>query len=316
MIEYILHFIAVGLPVSLSSLGVGYAQGCATKEIALQLGRQEAAKTSLVRTLLLGLAFIETGAVLSLVASLSLLIGTKGQITLPYSIAELGIAIAVGGSAAFMSYASGLAAAGALRSIARQPFFAPKITTFMMIMQTLIEAPVIFSFLIGLLITTRLSSSLSLYQAISLCAAGCMMAIVSAGIGIGQSFLSQTACAAIGTCKAAYNKIFTFTLIVSAIVETPLIFSLIVSLFILIKSGSSHLSLTQAFSMLSSALCISLGGAGVGVGSCMVARSGCSALVEQPDAYPSLLQATLLGQVVIETCCIYSLIVSLTLLFQ
>ena len=119
----LLHYFAQVVSVGLSSIGGSIGQGCAVSSVLQSMNRQSLGVDQMFKSMVIGLALIETGSILALVLSLLLLFSNHGEITLNISIAHLGIAISIGVAASAVGFASSYAVRGASESIARQPFF-------------------------------------------------------------------------------------------------------------------------------------------------------------------------------------------------
>ena len=115
-----------------------------------------------------------------------------------------------------------------------------------------------------------------------------------------------------------FPRIFSFAFVVQAIIETPIIFGLLLSLtMVLMLKGGNGASFSDTVSLLiGSSLAFGLGSIGAGIGSGYVAARAARSMVEEPEQYTILLRTTIICQAVIDTALIYSLIVSFFLLRQ
>ena len=105
----LLHYFAIGLAVSLGAVGTGIGQGIAAFGSLGSLSRQSESNDQIFRSMVIGLAFIESGVVLALVIALLMLFGGQAKIIWATAIAEVGIALAIGVSATAISIASSFA---------------------------------------------------------------------------------------------------------------------------------------------------------------------------------------------------------------
>lgn len=307
----ILHYIAVGSPILLGALGSGIGQGIASFNILQTMLRQPSSYQSNLRAMLIGLALIESGCIIALVTSVLIFLNNTPDKTIGLGIAELSAGLLVGVAAMTISIASSFVVRSAAESIARQPFFAPKITTLMLLSQTIIEAPAIFAFLIALVILTSLKGGMSIYDGLKSLAAALALGVGVIGPSIGQALCASSACRAAGLNTEAYNKILPFDLINQAIIETPVIFCLLTSFLIFItKMPAGHESLKAAM-LLSSAAAISIGTLGTASGMGLVASKGSMYIAQDPSSYPLMLKTTLLAVAFIESSIIYALIIAL-----
>lgn len=313
MIE-LLYYFAAALPVILSTLGAGIGQGLIGKKALEAIHTQPKAAEQITKISIIGIALTETTAILGVVTSLMFLID-KTTID-PYygTLAMFGIALAVGFSGLVTGIASSLPAQAACAAIARQPFMHTKILNLMLITQTLIMTPNIFGFLIALLIKNKLAAATTLPLALQLFASGLSIGVGCIGPAIGLSLFAFAACSAIGVNKKAFGKVLTFTFIGEAIIETPLIFALLIALSI-VSINLSDMSFIKAFSLLASAICIALSTMAPGISSGRIGATTCQQIAVNTSQYSALSKTTMLALALIDTCAIYGLLTSMMLIF-
>jgi ATP synthase F0 subunit c len=105
-------------------------------------------------------------------------------------------------------------------------------------------------------------------------------------------------------------------LIGSAVCQTPAIFGLVVS-FILLFTNFSGRPLSPSWAaLLGAGLATGLGCIGSGIGSGLVAESGCEGIARQPKAVSTVTNVMLLGQAVAQTTAIYGLLIGFILIFK
>ena len=314
MSPIVLHFFAVFCAIGLAAIGSGIGQGIAGFGALSSLVRQRVGGNHIFRAMVLGLALIESGMILSLVVVLMLLFGGGStEMTWGVGYAELGMGLAIGCAAAAVSVASSFAVKSACISIGRQPYSGQKILTLMLLIQSIIEAPVIFALLIALLIKTQITDTMSIYHGFTLLGAGLTIAIGSIGPSIGQALFAHSACSAIGLNAESQNKLLPFSLLSQAVIETPLIFSLVVAALLVYKPVSETMPFVSAIVALVVAFAVGVGTAGSAVASGYTAAKSAKSVALDPDNYTTFLRATLLGQAIIESAAIYALIVGLIL---
>ena len=310
---WILHFFAAVIAVVLSSMGTAIGQGIAGFGVLNAMSRQPTGIHQGLKATLIGLALTESGGILSLVVALISLFAVFPTMTWAIGWAELGIGLALGLSAAAVGIASGFAVNAASSSIFRQPFFSQKIVTLMLLMQSMIEAPVIFAFIIALLIRVSITTELALVEGIKLCAAGVVIGIGSIGPSIGKALFAHASCTAVGLNRKAYNRIFAFSLLSQAIVETPVIFCLLVSTLLIFRPITDVNPIFSVMSAWGAIVAMGLGAIGTGIGTGYVASKSCKQIALVERSYGPVFRSTLLAQVFIESSAIYALIVALLL---
>lgn len=310
----LLHFISLALAIGLSAIGNGIGQGIASAGALNAIDRQDITMNPISRAMTLGLALIETGSILALTITLFTLFSPVQVYTWPSSLAELGMGLAIGLSAAAVSIASSLTVRAACQSVARQPFFGQKILTLMLLAQSIIEAPVIFAFIVALLIKGHITPDLPIATGIKLLAAGLAIGIGSIGPSTGQAILASSTCAAAGLNTAAFNKIFTFSLLSQAVIETPVIFCLLIAMSLIYKATLVTSPLLASVNYITPALTVSIGSLGPAIANGFTASRMSQHVAMQPDHYPLFVRTSLLAQAVIESSAIYALLVALFLL--
>jgi F0F1-type ATP synthase membrane subunit c/vacuolar-type H+-ATPase subunit K len=313
-LSHLLHYSTIAFSICATSLGVGIGEGIACQAAIEAINIQPGSKNDISRISIIGMALIETAAIMGMTMAAILLLDTNSPITQFSGIAELGIAFAICISGLVLGLVSALPAQQAVLAIARQPFFSQQIFRFMIITQSIIQTPIIFGFIIAILIKSQTSAVTSLADSLRLLASGLAIGLGSVGPAIGLAQFASTACRGIGINPQAYTKLFSFTFISQAIIETPVIFSLIISI-LLIMSPIKDGNLLHGLAMLSAALCIGLGTIGAGIASGNTAAAACHQIALNPEKYAPLSRISLFAQGLIDTNAIYALLIALLLLF-
>ncbi len=311
LIPDLLHYGAIALAVMISAAGTGIGQGIAGGNALIAMARQPLGSDQSFRAMMIGLALIESGGIFALVISLMLLTGTMQTVTLGAGLAEVGLAIAIGLSAAVVGVASAFAVSASCEAISREPLFSQKIMTLMLLSQSIIEAPVIFAFIISLIIKTTVSETTTLIEGIKLLSAGLVIAVGSVGPAAGQAIFAKSAIAAVGRNKDAYRSIFSYSLLSEAVIETPVIFSMLVAFLIIYLPVAPSLG---GYTTLAGAIAMGLGATGTGIATGYVAAKGATEIALEPKLYPTILRTTLLSQAIIEASVIYAFIIALSLI--
>jgi F-type H+-transporting ATPase subunit c len=309
-----MRFVAIASSIGLSALGAGIGQGLATQGALGAMMRQQLGNNHIYRMMVVGLAFIESCAVLTLVISIVMLFTSSGAHTIPIGLAEVGIGLAMGIASCSAAIASSFAVISSAHAIARQPFFSQRIITLMVIVQTLIETSVIFAFVVALIIRAQIVATMGLPDGLRYVAAGLAIGLGSVGPSIGHAIFAYACCRAIGMNKHAYAQIFSFTLLSEAIIEAPLIFSLVVAVVLLFKPFTLSSAYTDAIAFVVGALTVGIGAGSASVGTGMVASRSITQIALNPLIYGAITRTALLAQAIIESTGIYSLIVSLLII--
>jgi len=312
MAEFV-HYLIVALIIGINSIAVGIGEGLASASAVAAINRQPKAASEIRNCSVLGMALIETAAIIGVTISI-IILGGSAEKTLYFGIAEIGIALAI----CFAGFAIGLSSAWpakkACMAIARQPFASKKIIQFMLITQTIIQTPIIFGFIIALFIKMQASSADSVADGLRLLASGLAIGLGSVGPVIGLSEFGGAACEGIGVNKKSYTKILSFTFVSEAIIETPVIFALVVAfglLFLVPKTDN----IVTGVAYLASAICIGLGTLGPGISSGRTASAAARQIALKPEHYSIISRVSMFGQGLIDTSAIYALVVSFALMW-
>lgn len=309
----ILYFGSIVLIIAVTSIAVGIGEGLISQKALEAIDIQPSAKTEINKAALLGIALTETSAIIGLVTTIILF---SKSLIMPYAgLPVLGIALAV----MLPGFTAGLVSAGpiikACQSIMRQPFFSSKTINLMLVTTSFIQTPVVFGFIISLFIYYQIPFCSNYTQAVRLFASGLSIGLGGLGSIIGLSHYAKTACASIGYNHKAYFRIITFTFISQALIETPVIFSLIVSLLIL-NTNIAQDSLATATALITAALCTAISNLATGISSGKTAATACSEITKQPEAYPTISKASLIAQGMLDSFAIYGWAVSLFILLK
>ncbi len=312
-----IHYGTIALVVAINAIGVGIGQGITSAAAIEGINRQPSARNDIVKIAILSMALIETAAVMGIFVSLLLLINTNSTATSFYGgMSELGIAFAICLPGVVLGIASAFPAREACLAVARQPFFVPQILRFMMIALSLLQTPIIFGLIIALFIQGQAADVHTLRDSLRLISSGLCIGLGSIGPAIGLALFAKTACKSVGVNRDAYTHIFSFTLISQAIIETPIIFSLIVSVSLLFLVPTiAQESLVDGIALLAAGLCTGIGTMGPGISSGRTAMAACEQIAYKPETYSMLSRVSMFAQGLIETAAIYAVLISFLLLF-
>ncbi|MGB8367223.1 MAG: hypothetical protein WCD44_02585 [Candidatus Babeliales bacterium] len=311
-----IHYTAIALIVGINSIGVGLGEGFSSITALESISRQPNARPHIIRTAIIGMALIETAAIMGLLIAFLLLFGIQPELQTWYSsLAEIGIALAI----CLVGFVIGIVSAwpvqAACQAITRQPFFSQRILGFMVMTQALIQTPLVAALIIALFIKIQLPDIVTISDSCRLIASGLTIGLGSIGPAIGLALFAKTAVNGLGINRAAYNKLFSFTLISEAIIETPVIFSLVVAiilLFIVPKPQTDNTVASIAF--LAAGLCTGIGTLGPGISSGKTAAAACKQIAHNPKMHSTLSRFSIFAQGLIETCAIYAILISLMLI--
>lgn len=300
------------LPAIIACIGTSIGQGMIGASAVEAINRQPFSSAQILRVTIIGTAITETAAIFGLVMSILLL--NKNFIATEYNcLASLGITCAIGLSSFFAGFAASFPVQATIQSIAQQPSYNNKYLNMMLITQTLIMTPNVFGLIISLLIKNELESVDSFNKAMQLFSSGLSIGLGCIGPCIGMALFAKAACTAVGFNKWSFPKIMPFTFICQAIIETPVILSLLIGLMIL----SSSISLdnnVQAWQFLAAALSIAISTIAPGINSGKTAAHACKQISLYHEQYSSIFKLTMLALAMIDSFAIYGLLISIIIL--
>jgi F0F1-type ATP synthase membrane subunit c/vacuolar-type H+-ATPase subunit K len=312
--EYI-HYGAITASIAISSISVGFGEGLISWSALKAMDRQPTAKDDIMRVAIIGMTLVETVAILGFLISILLLIYTNIESTNQFSYySELGIIGAMGITGLTIGLASTFPAQAACDAVARQPFFSHRISSFMLLAQVLIQTPMISAFLVSLFIQGQAGSATNMSDSLRLIASGLCIGIGSIGPAIGLSSFAKSAVQGLGKNIKAYDKLLSFTFISQALIETPIIFCLIVSSILLFVVRPTLDNGLDGIIFLSAGLCTGLGTLGAGISSGKTAAAACTQIGENPGLYSIISRTSILAQTLIETMVLYTVILSLLMI--
>jgi F0F1-type ATP synthase membrane subunit c/vacuolar-type H+-ATPase subunit K len=309
----IIHYGTLAFVIAATSFGGSIGGALASKAAVEALDIQPAARAEITKVAIIGLALIETAAILGLLVVLLLLVGKTTEITMAMAFAQLGIAASLGVTGCISGLVSSYPVRATCFAIARQPFFSQQLLNLMVITQTIIQTPLIFVFLISLFISYQATPLLALKSGIILFACGLCIGLGSLGPSLGLGRFAATACQSVGVNRKAYGYILPFTLMSGAFIETPLIFAFIVSLLLIgnLTSTDPHIGIRS----LCAAVCIGLGTFSPGLSSSKTAQAACSQMAQTPENYSLISQLSMFSQGIIDAAAVYALLTALFILF-
>ncbi len=315
--EY-MHYGTIAVTVAANALAVGIGQGITSHGALEAMDLQPSARDEITRASILGMALMETAALMGTFIAFLLLLQTNStaQNSTLAGFAELGIVFSVGLSGFVLGIVSAFPARAACLAIARQPFFSRQIVRFMLIALSLLQTPIIFGLIVALFIRGQAGSIETVRDSLRLIASGVCIGIGSIGPAIGLAFFTKSACDGMGVNRFSYRQLFSFALISQAIIETPILFALIISvslLFVVPAFGAENF--VDGIMFLAAGLCTGIGTIGPGISSGKTATEACKQIASNSETYSALSRVSMFAQGLIETSAIYAVLISFLLLF-
>lgn len=311
-LEQLLHFCSLTFCTIAPALGVSRGHGKATQAAFQSIDRQPAMQPDITRSMILALALIETAAILGLL--MSFLVFARAPSSLAGALGEVGIALSLGIPGLIIGWASAEPTTQAIGAIARQPFLARRLSNFMLLVLSLLQTPLIFGLIMALLIQRILPTTTTIAQGLTLMGCGLAVGLGSIGPVIGSCLFTKMACRSAGRNRFAFPKLFTFTFISQAIIETPVIFAIIIAIMLLGKATIAYENPLIGLAYLAFGATIGIGTFGAGISSGRSAAAAADQIAQSPAAYTALSRASMLAQGLIDTIAIYAFIIALWLI--
>lgn len=307
------HYAGSFLGITLSALGAALGQGYSFSGTEESLSRQEESANAAKQLQFAGLLVIESDPALGFILFILGFLGSKNPTSFPIALTEFSVGLSFGLSAFVSGIAAGRAITAATHAVSRQPFISKKISTFMLLMESFSEVSVIFSFILGLVIRTKITPDLSLPFAIKLSAASLTLSLATVGAGIAQGILASTNIAAVGLNQHAYSKIATFTFITMAFIETPIFFAFFIAIRMIYTPINETISWIQAMGFFGITFASGFGSAGPAIAAAFVSGKSTIEVALDINQYENLRKTTTIVLLLLETGAIYSLLISLIL---
>jgi F-type H+-transporting ATPase subunit c len=143
---------------------------------------------------------------------------------------------------------------------------------------------------------------------------GIAMGFGAIGAAIGEGYTAAQATYAVSRNTENSGDIFKSMLVGQAVAESASIFALVVAILLLFMRLPDP-NLLKAAAFFGAGLCMGLGAMGSGIGSGFPAAQACLGMARQPGVSNKLTTNMLIGSAVCQTPAIFSMVISLILLF-
>lgn len=231
----IASYLGAALAVGISSVGAGIGEGFIAANATRALMRQPKASDSLLRTMLIGQALTETGAIFALVVAMLLLFGgmrdSNGGWQMVASLFAAGLVMGAGSIGP--AFGNGYTGGKACKGIGRQPRKAKLLTANMLIGQALSQTSTVFALVVSILLLYSTSAGNSIAKCFAFLGAALSMGLGTFGPGLGIGIVAGKAIESISKFPTQ-SALLTRTMFVgAAVAESTSIYSLVVA-FLLI----------------------------------------------------------------------------------
>ncbi len=298
-----------GVIIALNALSAGISQSLISGYALEAINIQPAAKDDIATTAFISMALLETAGIIGTLFSIAFIV-FPGSGDYAY-FAPISAVLVLSIVGVLVTFASIAPAKEALFSIARQPFLSKKINTLILTMLSLLQTSFMFAFILAIIFFFNRNSITSITYGMRILASAISLSFGVIGPVIGVSTFASSACRAVSRNKSAYSKIFTFTFLSQAIIETPILFALVMSLIFLFSPVKPGSGIFEGLTSIISSLSIGVGTLGAGIASGKTAAAACEQISNHIELYPILSKTSMLAQGLIDASAIYAFALSL-----
>jgi len=211
---------------------------------------------------------------------------------------------------------SGFPGGQACLGMARQPAAASRLTGNMLIGSAVCQTPAIFAMVVAMMLMFMDFGNAPLCPTwAALLGAGISTGFAAIGSGIGGGMAAGASCEGIARQPNTAGNVTTIMLVGQAVTQTPSIFGLLVSFILIFKSFPESTALSASAALLGAGISMGFGGIGPGIGNGMTAESAVRWVARNVEYAGELMRMMLVGQAVAQSTAIYSMVVSLVIIF-
>jgi len=227
----------------------------------------------------------------------------------------LSILFSVGVTSIGVGLGGGIAAKGAINALNIAPKSGPEILRAVIIGLALIETGGILGVVMGLILLfgQSMEDPSLLYIGISECGIAFALGITGCIVGAYSALPARQAAHSIARQPFFSAKIINTMLLTQSIIQTPVIFGFLISLFIKAQLVQVH-DLTHSIKLLSSGLALGLACIGPILGLARFARIAVESVGRNRDSYGKVMTFTFISQAIIETPIIFAFVIAIILL--
>lgn len=215
---------ALGLP----SACIGILSALPQRAALIATARQPFFSREILRLMLITISIMQTSALLGFIVSILIKNRIADSVFWSEGISLLASGIAFGCGSIGPLVGLSLFAGAACSTVGKNRQVYGNIVSFTFICQGLIEAPILFSLVVALIILSGAQPN-----SMACLAAACTIALSTFGPGIASGRIASSACKAIGQQPNAYAAISRTSLLAQTLIDTSPIYGLIISLALL-----------------------------------------------------------------------------------
>lgn len=305
-----------GLAMGLGAIGAAIGEGYTAAQANSAISRNPKISGEIFKSMLVGQAIAESASIFALVVAMLLLFTEFSTETYLTVFVVMAAGLSMGFGAIGSGVGSGLPAGAACTGMERQPAMSSRITTNMLIGSAVCQTPAIFALVTSfILLFTNFSSRPVSPTWAAILGAGLASGLGAIGSGIGGGAVAASSCEGASRQPSASTTVVNAMLLGQAVTQTTAIYSLLISFILMFKTVPATNSIAPAMALLSAGLCMGIGAIGPGIGEGITARSAVTWIARNNKSTAEITRLMLVGQAVAESTGIYSLVISLVLIF-
>jgi F-type H+-transporting ATPase subunit c len=305
-----------GLAIGFGAIGAAIGEGYTASQANAAISRNPSLSGEILKTMLVGQAVAESASIFALVVALILLFSPSPghSFVNVWALFTAGICVGLGaiGSGVGAGYPAGAACVGT----ARQPALGKRLTTNMLIGSAVCQTPAIFGLVISFILIYSEAAVKPLWPTwAAVLGAGLSTGLSAVGAGYGSGLVAGASCEGIARQPKAATVTTNSMLLGQAISQTTAIYGLLIGFILLFKSYPESTALAPAMALLGAGICMGIGGIGPGIGEGICAHSAVKWIARNSEQAGVLSRTMLVGMAVAESTGIYSMVISLILIF-
>ncbi len=304
------------LAMGFGAMGAAIGEGYTAAEANAAISRSPRATGEIFKSMLVGQAVAESASIFALVVAMILLFmnfSAQSYLTVA-TVFAAGLCMGLG--AIGSGIGSGFPAGAACTGMSRQPGMSNRLTTNMLIGSAVCQTPSIFALVTSfILLFTNFSDRPISPTWAALLGAGLASGLGAIGSGLGGGLVAQASCEGVSRQPESVTPVTNIMLLGQAVTQTTAIYGLLVSFILMFKSFEATDALSPCAALIGAGLCMGIGAIGPGIGEGFTAQSAVAGIARNRSAISELTRLMLVGQAVAESTGIYSLVISLILIF-
>lgn len=309
-------FAGGGIAIGFGAIGAAIGEGHTAAEANLAISRNPAMSGEVFKNMLVGQAIAESASIFALVVALILLFAGVSNACALSAWALFSAGLCMGLGAIGSGIGAGYPAAAACTGMVRQPAMSSRLTTNMLIGSAVCQTPAVFSLVVAfILIYTNYQGRPASPTWAAILGAGLSTGLSAIGAGIGSGLVAESSCEGAARQPAAAGLVTNSMLLGQAITQTTAIYGLLIAFILLFREYPASDSLAAAMALLSSGICMGIGGIGPGLGEGFTAQSAVRWIARTSEGVGEITRTMLVGMAVAESTGIYAMVISLILIF-